>query len=91
MAFSPIWIVIVIGVIALWFATPRKPGEHARMVGESHMSVLREVVMPMLISLIVLGAALWIILHGGYGEFEQKWAAGAIGTVVGFWLRSTAK
>ena len=40
--------------------------------------------MPALISLVVLCAALYVVLSRAYGDSEQKWAYGAIGTVVGY-------
>ena len=45
------------------------------------------VVMPMVVSSVVLAAVLFIILWQGYGDAEQKWALGAVGTILGFWLR----
>jgi hypothetical protein len=44
--------------------------------------------MPVLISLIVLGCALWIILSSGYPDAHQKWAFGVVGTIVGYWLKA---
>ncbi|MEJ8858629.1 hypothetical protein WKW79_28930 [Variovorax robiniae] len=43
--------------------------------------------MPALVNLVVLFAALYVVLASVYGDSEQKWAYGAIGTIVGFWLR----
>ena len=42
--------------------------------------------MEILVSLIVIGSALWVILSGHYSNDTQKWAFGAIGTVVGRWI-----
>jgi hypothetical protein len=44
-------------------------------------------VMQMVISTLVLLSALFIILSGRYGDAEQKWAFGVIGTVIGFWFK----
>jgi hypothetical protein len=45
------------------------------------------IAMQVAISLIILAAAFYIILFGGYDGDQQKWAYGSIGTVVGFWLK----
>jgi len=39
------------------------------------------------VSVVVLIAALYIILSGGYPEDYNKWAFGIVGVVVGYWLR----
>ena len=44
-------------------------------------------IMAMLVSLVVLFAALYVILSKSYESDTQKWAYGVIGLVVGFWLR----
>ena len=41
----------------------------------------------MFISIAVLGSALFIILTDRYDTGSQKWAFGAVGSIVGFWLR----
>jgi hypothetical protein len=43
--------------------------------------------MAMVISIIVLGSALYILLSKGFDSDSEKWAIGAIGTIVGFWLK----
>lgn len=42
-----------------------------------------------LISLIVLAAALWVILSNKYAPKVEHWAYATIGTIVGFWLRGS--
>ncbi|HET8579466.1 MAG TPA: hypothetical protein VFL31_00560 [Nitrospiraceae bacterium] len=44
-------------------------------------------VMMIVVSVLVLGSSLFIILSGQYDNENQKWAFGAVGTIVGFWLR----
>jgi ABC-type Fe3+ transport system permease subunit len=44
-------------------------------------------VMMVVVSVLVLGSSLFIILSGQYDNENQKWAFGAVGTIVGFWLR----
>lgn len=46
--------------------------------------------MQIIISLVILAASLFIILSKKYDADIQKWAYGAIGTVIGFWLPTTA-
>lgn len=43
--------------------------------------------MRVLISLVMLGAALYVILSKDYDAATDKWAFGMAGTVAGFWLR----
>jgi hypothetical protein len=47
-------------------------------------------IMQVLISLIVLAAALFVILSNKYGADAQKWASGMVGTIVGYWLRNSS-
>ena len=39
------------------------------------------------ISSIVLAVALFVVLRDGYPDATTKWAYGAIGLVLGYWLR----
>lgn len=39
------------------------------------------------ISAVILGAGLWVILSGHYTTDSERWASGAIGTVMGYWLK----
>jgi hypothetical protein len=43
--------------------------------------------MQVAVSMAVLGSGLWVILSGRYDADAQRWASGAIGTVVGYWLK----
>jgi hypothetical protein len=52
--------------------------------GSTGLSV--QLVMSAAISVIVLASALWVVLFGDYPDATQKWAFGAVGSVVGFWL-----
>jgi hypothetical protein len=38
------------------------------------------------ISIVVLGAGLYVVLSQKYSSDAQKWAFGIIGVVVGYWL-----
>jgi len=44
-------------------------------------------VMQIAISTVILGAGLWVILSGHYASDAERWASGAIGTVMGYWLK----
>ena len=44
-------------------------------------------VMQIAVSVVMLAAGLWVILSGHYGADAMHWASGAIGTVVGYWLK----
>jgi len=39
------------------------------------------------VTTILMFASLWIILSNRYEEDVQKWAFGAMGSILGFWLR----
>jgi len=76
------WLLIVAGLIAL-LALGRVRGPSLAARG----SVVSREAVQGAVTLAVLASALYVILSGGYQESEQKWAFGAVGTVVGFWLR----
>jgi hypothetical protein len=44
--------------------------------------------MPVLISFVLLFAAVWVILSGRYSDATQKWAFGAAGSILGYWLNT---
>ncbi|GEM_PF-5292932 len=44
-------------------------------------------VVRVVISLAVLGCALFIVVSGSYSETRVEWAAGLVGLVIGYWLR----
>lgn len=39
------------------------------------------------VTLIVLAGALFLILSRHYDSDQQKWAFGAVGTILGYWLK----
>jgi hypothetical protein len=43
--------------------------------------------MQVLISLMALGASLFMVLAKRYAPKEKHWAYGTIGTIIGFWLK----
>ena len=46
-------------------------------------------IMSIIITLAVMGSGLWVILSKRYDDSTQKWAYGALGGIVGFWLTGT--
>lgn len=54
--------------------------------GGDGRSVVLLFVAKFLISVCVLGAALFVVLSKGYNTDTFKWACGAIGTILGYWL-----
>jgi hypothetical protein len=42
--------------------------------------------MAIVVSLVVLGASLFVILSKKYPPESDRWAYGVVGTIVGFWL-----
>lgn len=43
--------------------------------------------MQIIVSLSILGVALWVLVSKQYDETYVKWAIGSIGLVAGYWLR----
>ena len=43
--------------------------------------------MQVVLTLALGGAAIWIILATAHGPDDKKWAYGALGTVLGYWLK----
>lgn len=42
--------------------------------------------MDVFVSFVVLCSAMYVILSKAYGDAEQKWAFGVVGTIIGYWL-----
>jgi hypothetical protein len=55
-------------------------------VSESTMPPLRSI-MQFILSISLLGAALYVIVAPAAPAEGQKWAPGVIGTLIGYWLR----
>jgi hypothetical protein len=47
--------------------------------------------MQVIVTLLVLLAGLYVILEPSYASDDKKWGYGIVGTVVGYWLKGTAK
>ena len=50
------------------------------------LSIDARAAMQVIVSLVVLGAALYVILSKKYPDDVQKWAFGVVGMIVGYWL-----
>lgn len=50
-----------------------------------------ELVMQVLISMALLVAGFYVILSNNYQAAEKHWAYGAMGTVIGFWLKPSRR
>ena len=76
-----------LAVVALatirFLAQPRRGAE--RLEAEA---LDPRLVMQIVISLVILAAGLWVILSKTYEHDTVKWAYGAVGIVIGFWLKA---
>lgn len=57
----------------------------ARRTRRDHAALVR-IGMPALLSLVVIAAALYVILSKGYAAADEKWAFGAVGSILGYWF-----
>ena len=81
---SPIILAVIAVALLLGttLAFPKPGGVRFTGLGDGLPAVVRIVV-----SLVVLAAGLYVILHAGYDADVQKWGFGIVGTVVGYWLK----
>jgi hypothetical protein len=63
-------------------AGARRPAARSRAADDSVRPVMQ-----IAVSIVMLAAGLWVMLSGHYGADAMHWASGAIGTVVGYWLK----
>ena len=67
---------------------PLPPIEGSKPMGKAIPSQLARQWMPVVISCLVLLSALYIILSANtYADAQQKWAFGAVGTILGYWFK----
>ena len=83
---SPPGIAAALGLAALVIhaLATRKSGPGVLRMAPTSRTFIVQVVL----SGVVLAAALYIILSQGYPADTEKWAAGTIGLILGFWLKS---
>jgi hypothetical protein len=70
-----------VGALILLRSDGRPPQAGVRGEGTARLA------MQIAISAVILGAGLWVILSGRYTADAGRWASGAIGTVMGYWLK----
>ena len=78
-------VISLAGVIAL-VGTGARRSRAARATRGGERTVLT---MQVVISLIVLAAALYVIIGRPDATDDHKWAYSIVGTIVGYWLRAT--
>jgi hypothetical protein len=79
-------------LVLLWVSRRESPDESPGVLAGSEDSPGPSWLGPamrVLISLVALGASLYIILSKRYDADTSKWAFGTAGTVIGFWLHET--
>jgi hypothetical protein len=74
-------VVVGLGILLLSRRGARRSGR--AYVSEPDVRLAMQIV----VSLVILAAGLWVMLSGHYAEDATRWAAGAVGTVVGYWLK----
>jgi hypothetical protein len=82
-----LFIVSLVALAAFRFLLPKTTAPRADVSGLDP-----RLIMAIVVSIVILGAGLYVILatQGGqpkYPEGTQKWAFGAVGSVLGFWLK----
>jgi hypothetical protein len=66
----------------------RKPEKPKKWTPLHLRNFLFHDLMPIVISIFVLFAALYVILSKStYADPQQKWAFGVVGTILGYWLK----
>lgn len=80
--------VIVYRLIPATWRTVPAIGLTIRDASNPEIPVPVRVIMMVVISGCVLWAALHVILSQGYDESAEKWAYGAVGIIIGFWLKA---
>jgi hypothetical protein len=90
---KPILVGLVLGVAALVYYTWRRfkfPDDSSDMIvlrAPSMESALSPSSMIPILTLILLGASLFVILSKQYDAADKHWAYGTVGTLIGYWLR----
>jgi len=57
------------------------------MAGEFTIEQRWTFVARVVISIVILSSGIYIIMHDSYSDAVVKWAIGAVGVVIGYWLR----
>jgi hypothetical protein len=73
-----------------WADVPKQPGSPTALEAKITKSVWTPKLLgAVAVTIPVLGCALYVIVAPIYGEADKKWAYGAVGTLLGFWLGVT--
>src|SRR5262249_44574362 len=88
-------VVLVVGIVALigvhWFFTGSytTPDIHSANPATATSDQILKALAQIVISAILIVAALFVVLSKRYTPTDKHWAYGTIGTLVGFWLKSS--
>ena len=79
-----LFLATAVALLAFRMGFPRLllPPEKVELQGTAPLPVI-----PLVVSLVVLSAALYIILSRKYASDSENWAFATAGTIVGFWLK----
>lgn len=80
----------VFTLIALALVGRMKTFVNTAGITASTLPIDIRLIMQIVVSALVLVAGLGIILFGNYGPDDKKWAYGAVGLVLGYWLKAAA-
>ena len=73
-----------------WADIPKQPGSPSALEPALTTSIWTSKVLgAVVVTIPVLGCALYIIMAPVYREADKKWAYAALGTLLGFWLGVT--
>ena len=81
---------VLIGVTVAFFGLQSKYlwGDSPTNSTDPIAAIMSKPTMQILVSLAILGCALYIVLSHSYAEQEKHWAYGVIGAILGYWLKS---
>lgn len=92
------WLTLGVAVLGLlvsnglvwWADVPKQPGSPTALEPALTTSVWTPKLLgAVAVTVPVLGCALYVIVAPVYREADKKWAYGAVGTLLGFWLGVT--
>ena len=86
--------VLLIAVTAGFLVFPYLKGDEPAPIDKEgrplpikRMSEMTRLVMQVLVSATILGCAFYIVLSHGYDAQDKHWAYGALGTILGYWMK----
>ena len=82
---------LVLASISIPVADQSEP--HIFEFAAAHTEVSRDqvrLIMQVVVSLVFMGAVLFVILSKRYKKEDQNWAYGTLGLIIGFWLNLKA-